>query len=48
MSLRTLALDWSFDGPVGAAFLVLVAGVAAIYLAAAAQGSRARVESGAM
>ncbi len=35
-----LALDWSFDGPVGAAFLILVAGVAAIYLAAAAQGSR--------
>ena len=40
MSLRTLALDWSLDGPVGAAFLVLVAGVAAAYLGAAAYGSR--------
>jgi cytochrome c oxidase assembly factor CtaG len=40
MSLRTLALDWSLDGPVGTAFLVLVAGVAAVYLAAAAHGSR--------
>jgi putative membrane protein len=40
MSLRTLALDWSLDGPVGAAFLVLVAAVAGLYLAAAAYGSR--------
>lgn len=40
MSLRTLALDWTIDGPVGAAFLVLVAAMAAIYLGAAAYGGR--------
>jgi putative membrane protein len=40
VSLRPLALDWTVDGPVGAAFLVLVAGVAATYLAAAAHGDR--------
>jgi putative membrane protein len=40
MSLRTLALDWSLDGPVGAAFLVIVAAVAGVYLAAADHGSR--------
>ena len=40
MSLRTLVLDWSLDGPVGAAFLVLVAAVAGVYLAAAAHGTR--------
>jgi putative membrane protein len=40
MSLRTLALDWSLDGPVGAAFLVLVAAAAGVYRAAAVHGSR--------
>jgi putative membrane protein len=40
MSLRTLALDWSLDGPVGAGFLVLLAAVAGVYLSAAAAGSR--------
>lgn len=40
MSLRTLALDWSLDGPVGGAFLVLVAAVGVLYLVAAARGRR--------
>jgi cytochrome c oxidase assembly factor CtaG len=40
MSLRTIAVDWSLDGPVGATFLVLVASLAAAYLAAAANGGR--------
>lgn len=40
MTLRTLALDWSLDGPVGATFLVLAVEVGALYLAAAAHGSR--------
>jgi len=38
MSLRTLALDWSLDGPVGTAFLTLVVAAGALYLAAAARG----------
>jgi putative membrane protein len=40
MSPRRLALDWSLDGPVGAAFLVLVVAAGVIYLLAAAQGTR--------
>jgi putative membrane protein len=40
MSLRVLALDWSLDGPVVAAFLALVAAAATAYLAAAATGRR--------
>jgi putative membrane protein len=40
MSLRTLALDWSLDGPVGTAFLALVIAAGALYLAAGAHGSR--------
>jgi cytochrome c oxidase assembly factor CtaG len=40
MNLRALALDWSLDGPVGAAFLVLVVGVGLLYLGAAARGRR--------
>jgi putative membrane protein len=38
MSLRALALDWSLDGQVGTAFLVLVVAVGALYLGAAAHG----------
>jgi hypothetical protein len=38
MSLRALALDWSLDGPVGTAFLVLVVAAGALYLTAAAHG----------
>lgn len=40
MNLRALALDWSLDGPVGAAFLVLVVAVGMLYLEAAARGRR--------
>jgi putative membrane protein len=40
MSLRAFALDWSFDGPVGTAFLVAVAAVGGTYLVAAASGCR--------
>jgi putative membrane protein len=40
MSLRALTLDWSVDGPIGIAFLVLTAAVGAVYLSAAAIGSR--------
>lgn len=40
MSLRELALDWSIDGPVGAAFLVLVGLAAVVYVEAAALGDR--------
>lgn len=40
MSLRALALDWSLDGPVGVTFLVLLLGVAVLYLLAAEQGRR--------
>jgi putative membrane protein len=40
MSLRTLALDWSLDGPVGTGLLALVVAVGAAYLVAAAKGSR--------
>ncbi len=40
MSLRTLAVDWSLDGPTGVAFLVAVLAAAAIYLLAAARGRR--------
>lgn len=40
MNLRALALDWSLDGPVGAAFLVLVVTVGVLYLGAAARGRR--------
>ena len=40
MSLRAFALDWSVDGPVGAAFLAAVVAVGAAYLGAAARGSQ--------
>jgi cytochrome c oxidase assembly factor CtaG len=40
MTLRVLALDWSIDGSVGAAFLLLVVAVGALYLMAAAHGRR--------
>jgi len=40
MSPRDLALDWSIDGPIGAAFLVLVGLAAVVYLEAAALGDR--------
>ena len=40
MNLRALALDWSLDGPVGAAFVVLVVAVGVLYLGAAARGRR--------
>lgn len=40
MSLRALALDWSLDGPVGVAFLVLVVALGALYLGSAAEGRR--------
>jgi putative membrane protein len=40
MSLRALALDWSVDGPVGAAFLAIVVTVGVAYLVAAARGCR--------
>ncbi len=40
MTLRTLALDWRLDGPVGAAFLVLAAATAFVYLLAAKVGTR--------
>jgi putative membrane protein len=40
MNLRALALDWSLDGPVGAAFIALVVAMGALYLAAAARGRR--------
>ena len=39
MSLRTLALHWSSDGPVGAAFLVLAAATGFVYLLAAKIGT---------
>lgn len=38
--MRALALDWSLDGQVGAAFLLLVVAVGALYVAAASQGQR--------
>ncbi len=38
MSLRALALDWSFDGPVGTGFLAVVLAAGALYLTAAAHG----------
>jgi putative membrane protein len=41
MSVRALALDWSLDGPVGTALLVLVLAAGVAYFAAAARG-RAR------
>ncbi len=40
MSARSLALDWSLDGQVGVAFLLVVVAVGAAYLAAAAYGRR--------
>ena len=40
MSLRTLALDWSLDGPVGTGFLALVMAAGALYLGAAVHGRR--------
>jgi putative membrane protein len=40
MSLRTFALDWSVDGPVGTAFLAIVVAVGAAYLVAAGRGCR--------
>ncbi|HYB31161.1 MAG TPA: cytochrome c oxidase assembly protein [Solirubrobacteraceae bacterium] len=38
--MRALALDWSLDGPVGEAFLVLSAAAGLVYLLAANVGSR--------
>ncbi len=38
--MRALAFDWSVDGPIGGAFLVIVAGVAATYLLAARVGTQ--------
>jgi len=40
MSLRALALDWSLDGPVAAAFLVLTVAGGFLYLLAANIGTR--------
>jgi putative copper resistance protein D len=40
VSLRALALDWSLDGSVAVAFLVLTLAAAGIYASAAAIGSR--------
>jgi len=40
VSPRALALDWSLDGSVGAAFLVIVLATGALYLEAAAHGQR--------
>ncbi len=40
MSLQTLAVDWSLDGPTGVAFLVAVLAVAGMYLLAAGRGRR--------
>jgi cytochrome c oxidase assembly factor CtaG len=40
MSPRALALDWSVDGPLGAAFLVLLGAIAVLYMTAAAHGDR--------
>ncbi len=40
MGLEALALRWGVDGPVGAAFLLLVVAVGALYLQAAAYGAR--------
>jgi cytochrome c oxidase assembly factor CtaG len=40
MSLRAFVLDWSLDGPAGAAFLEVVVAIGAAYLLAAARGSR--------
>jgi len=40
MSLRALALDWSLDGPVAAAFLVLTVTAGFLYLLAAKVGTR--------
>ncbi len=40
MSLRALALDWSLDGPVGIAFLVVCIAAGGVYASAAAIGSR--------
>jgi cytochrome c oxidase assembly factor CtaG len=40
MTLRAVALDWSFDGAVGIALLMVVVAVGAAYLAAAARGCR--------
>jgi cytochrome c oxidase assembly factor CtaG len=40
MSVRALAIDWSLDGPVGAAFLALTVAIGALYLVAAGAGRR--------
>jgi putative membrane protein len=40
MNLRALALDWSVDGPVATAFLVLTAAVGILYVSAARLGTR--------
>ncbi|MBV9467127.1 MAG: cytochrome c oxidase assembly protein, partial [Solirubrobacterales bacterium] len=40
MSLRALALEWSLDGPVGAAFLVLAVATGVLYVVAARVGTR--------
>lgn len=40
MSLRALALDWSVDGSIGIAFLILTLAAGGVYLSAAALGSR--------
>jgi putative membrane protein len=40
MNLRALALNWTLDGPVGVAFLVLLFALAVLYLLAAERGRR--------
>jgi cytochrome c oxidase assembly factor CtaG len=40
VSLRAIALDWSLDGTLGAAFLVAVVLVGLVYVQAAARGRR--------
>jgi putative membrane protein len=40
MSLRALALDWSLDGSVGIAFLILTVAAGGVYASAAVIGSR--------
>lgn len=40
MSLRAFALDWSLDGPVGAAFLVALIAAGTLYVLASARGRR--------
>jgi putative membrane protein len=40
MSLQALALNWSLDGPLGAAFLAVLIAIGIIYLAAVRRGNR--------